>query len=86
MTTDDTSTATASGPIEQTTEPHAPALVQHVATRFVQAYSLTQVDEIDQLFAETVEIWHSFDHETMSLLADRTWMPGPPAATRLTTY
>jgi ketosteroid isomerase-like protein len=50
------------------TEPHAPALVHDVATRFVQTYSLTQVDpEFDQLFAETVAIWHSFDHEAMSL-------------------
>ena len=41
------------------------------ATRFVQTYGLTQVDlEFDRLFAETVDIWHSFDHETMSLPGD----------------
>ncbi|MFI6996824.1 hypothetical protein [Nocardia sp. NPDC050175] len=42
--------------------------VHQVATRFVQTYSLTRVDpEFDELFAETVEVWHSFDHETLSL-------------------
>ncbi|WAL68709.1 hypothetical protein ORV05_13320 [Amycolatopsis cynarae] len=42
--------------------------VHDVANRFVQTYSLTQVDPgFDELFAETVEVWHSFDPETMSL-------------------
>lgn len=42
--------------------------VDNVATRFAQTYSLTRIDpEFDELFAETVEVWHSFDHETMSL-------------------
>ncbi|MFB9904412.1 nuclear transport factor 2 family protein [Allokutzneria oryzae] len=68
MTRDSRTMAAASGPREEGTEPHAPALVHHVASRFVQTYSLTRVDpEFDQLFAETVEVWHSFDHETTSL-------------------
>ncbi|TVT60945.1 hypothetical protein FNH05_03765 [Amycolatopsis rhizosphaerae] len=42
--------------------------VHTIATRFAQTYSLTRVDpEFDELFAETVEVWHSFDPETMSL-------------------
>ncbi|MEW2079745.1 hypothetical protein ACFZAG_41635 [Streptomyces sp. NPDC012403] len=42
--------------------------VHQVATRFVQTYSLTRVDpDFHELFAETVEVWHSFDHETVSL-------------------
>ena len=68
LTRDNRPEAAASGPGEQGTEPYDRARVHHVATRFVQAYSLTRVDpEFDQLFAETVEIWHSFDHKTMSL-------------------
>ncbi|MFE7980473.1 hypothetical protein [Streptomyces shenzhenensis] len=68
MTRYETSTAAASEPSEQATEPHTPTLVRHVANRFAETYGLTQVDpEFDQLFAETVEVWHSFDHETVSL-------------------
>ncbi|MER8009592.1 hypothetical protein [Streptomyces sp. NPDC094149] len=42
--------------------------VHQVVTRFVQTYSLTRVDpDFHELFAENVEVWHSFDHETVSL-------------------
>lgn len=68
MTSDSRTTADESEPAVHRTEPDARTLVHDVATRFVQTYSLAQVDpEFAQLFAETVEIWHSFDHETLSL-------------------
>jgi ketosteroid isomerase-like protein len=68
MTSDATTKATDSGATRHGDDPHAPALVRDVANRFVQTYGLTQVDpDFAQLFAETVEIWHSFDHETMTL-------------------
>lgn len=75
MTRDNKPMPAMSEPRERGSEPHAPALVHRVANRFVQTYSLARVDpEFDQLFAETVEIWHSFDHETMSLPGD--WFAG----------
>jgi ketosteroid isomerase-like protein len=68
MTRYDASTATVNEPSEQVTEPHAPALVRDVANRFAETYGLRQVDPaFDQLFAETVEVWHSFDHKMVSL-------------------
>jgi ketosteroid isomerase-like protein len=71
MTSDNRTVAAESAPRDQGTDPYAPALVHDVASRFVQTYSLAQVDpEFAQLFAETVEVWHSFDHETLSLPGD----------------
>jgi hypothetical protein len=71
MTTDATTKATENAATRQGSDPHAPDSVRDVASRFVQTYGLTQVDpDFAQLFAETVEIWHSFDHETMALPGD----------------
>lgn len=69
MTSDDTAKAeTDSAARSQGDEPYAPTPVRDVANRFVQTYGLTEVDpDFAQLFADTVEIWHSFDHETMTL-------------------
>ncbi|MFH9569626.1 hypothetical protein [Streptomyces sp. NPDC017230] len=69
MTSSDIAAAVASRPEEQDSESSAClAAVRQVANRFTGTYSLTQVDpEFDLLFAETVEVWHSFDHETVSL-------------------
>ncbi|WP_197373439.1 hypothetical protein [Mycolicibacterium baixiangningiae] len=42
--------------------------VHDVAHRFVQTYGQTQIDpNFAALFAETVEVWHNFDDETMTL-------------------
>jgi len=44
------------------------SMVQRIATRFVQAYTLAEEDpEFGQLFADSVQIWHSFDQKTISL-------------------
>ncbi|CAN5764460.1 hypothetical protein BH10ACT9_BH10ACT9_02610 [soil metagenome] len=68
MTSDATTKATEITTTQQGDHPHAPAFVRNVANRFVQTYGLTQIDpEFDQLFADTVEVWHSFDHETMTM-------------------
>ena len=54
-----------------TTDATTNASVRDVATRFSQTYGLTAVDpDFAELFAETVEIWHSFDLETMTLPGD----------------
>lgn len=43
-------------------------VVRHVATRFVRAYTLADDDPaFGELFAENVQIWHNFDHETLTL-------------------
>jgi ketosteroid isomerase-like protein len=68
MTSAATTKATESAHTRQGDHPHAPAPVRDVANRFAQTYGLTQIDpDFAQLFAETVEVWHSFDHETMTL-------------------
>ncbi|CAN5229056.1 hypothetical protein BH09ACT8_BH09ACT8_24800 [soil metagenome] len=71
MTSDAATKATESATTRHGDHPHAPAPVREVANRFVQTYGLTQIDpDFAQLFAETVEVWHSFDHETMTLPGD----------------
>ncbi|QQC87042.1 hypothetical protein [Streptomyces alfalfae] len=72
MTSSDIAAAVASQPEEQDSESSAClAAVRQVANRFTRTYGLTQVNpEFALLFAETVEVWHSFDHETVSLPGD----------------
>ena len=71
MTSAATTKTTESTTTRQGDHPDAPAPVRDVANRFVQTYGLTQIDpDFAQLFAETVEVWHSFDHETMTLPGD----------------
>ena len=68
MTSDGRTVAAESGSGKGDTEARALTVVRDIAARFVQTYSLAQVDSgFAQLFAETVEVWHSFDHETLSL-------------------
>jgi ketosteroid isomerase-like protein len=71
MISDATTTATESATTRQTDDPHDQASVRDVANRFVQTYGLTHVDpDFAQLFANTIEYWHSFDHETLTLSGD----------------
>ncbi|MDN4519192.1 hypothetical protein JN086_02790 [Mycolicibacterium austroafricanum] len=68
MTEDDPSAAAAGGPKEPLVDTEALSVVARVAGRFVQAYTLVEEDpDFEELFAENVEVWHSFDHETMVL-------------------
>lgn len=72
MISDATTAATENEAIRPGGDLSAPAGVTEVANRFAQTYGLTQVDpDFAQLFAETVEVWHSFDHETMMLPGDQ---------------
>lgn len=72
MTSSDMAAAAAGRPDEQDSEPSAClAAARQVASRFTGTYGLTQVDpEFGLLFAETVDVWHGFDHETVSLPVD----------------
>jgi hypothetical protein len=59
------------GDTDTTTSERAPNPVQDVANRFAQTYGLTQVDpHFAQLFAPTVEVWHNFDQDIISLSGD----------------
>ena len=58
----------ASGRKETQSDTAELSAVRRVADRFVQAYTLAEADpDFEQLFAESVQIWHSFDHRTVSL-------------------
>ncbi|MDW5612505.1 hypothetical protein [Mycolicibacterium sp. D5.8-2] len=68
MSEDDPPAAAATGRAEPAVDTEVLSVVRRVASRFVEVYTLVEDDpDFAELFAETVEVWHNFDHETMVL-------------------
>lgn len=61
--------ATTAGELDQATaDTDTLSVIRRIADRFVQTYTLEEEDpDFGHLFADSVQIWHSFDQETMSL-------------------